>query len=213
MKIYIEGAGPTDAARTECQKAFAKFFESAGLKGRMPRTVACGSRNEAYDKFKTALKNGEDALLLVDSEKPVPVDLSTGKPVSPWNHVKDRDDWHRPDGATDDHIHFMVVCMESWFIADKQEFIRYYSTGNRRCHANAIPDHNTVELLLKNTIFQSLKVATSLSGNAQYKKGTRSFDILAIIRPHMVAAASYHARRLFCRLKVDQTWLDYSEFD
>lgn len=213
MKIYIEGAGPSEAARTECQKAFAKFFESAGLKGRMPRTIACGSRNEAFDKFKTALKIGEDALLLIDSEEPVPIDSETGKPVSPWNHVEKRDGWNRPDGATDDQIHFMVVCMESWFIADRQQFIRYYSTGNRRCNENAIPDHNTVELILKQTAFHCLKIATSPSGNAQYSKGTRSFDILAIIRPEMVAVASYHARRLFCRLKVDQTWLDCSEFE
>jgi len=213
MKIYIEGAGPTEAAQTECRRAFEKFFLAAGLKGRMPRLVACGSRNEAYDKFKIAFRNGDNALLLVDSEEPIRIDSSTDKPISPRVHVKERDGWDCPSGATDDHIYFMAVCMESWFIADKEQFVNYYSTGNRRCNPSTIPENIQVETLKRPLIFKILQDATTSSGKAQYSKGSRSFDILSIISPRKVSDASVHARQLFCHLGVKQSWLDCSDIN
>jgi hypothetical protein len=53
------------------------------MKDNMPRIVACGGRNQAYDRFQTALKNGEHCFLLVDSE--IPVD---NKYMNlPWQHL------------------------------------------------------------------------------------------------------------------------------
>ena len=50
------------------------FFEKAGLKGRMPHVIACGSRQRAYDQFCAAINEAETGsfiVLLVDSESAV----------------------------------------------------------------------------------------------------------------------------------------------
>jgi len=67
-KLYVEGGGGSKLLRTECRAGFSVFLEKAGLRDAMPRIVACGSRNEAYDKFCIAVEHGQRAFLLVDSE-------------------------------------------------------------------------------------------------------------------------------------------------
>lgn len=209
MKIFIEGGGDSEKLQSECQRAFTKFFEKAGLKERrlMPRVVACGGRGAAYDRFCTATRLGEAALLLVDAEAPVATNPTTGHPVEPWAHLRQRDQWACPAGATNEQVHLMAVCMEAWFVADRNAFLTYYSTGNRRANPNALPilpAPANVEALGKQQVFQWLAAASAPSGNLSYSKGSRSFDLLAALNPEEVAKASYHAQRLFCRLGV--TW-------
>ena len=63
----------------------------------MPRIVAGGSRSNTYKNFCTAFyasTHTDFVALLVDSEGPV-----TSKP---WSHLKEHDNWHRPDAAADD---------------------------------------------------------------------------------------------------------------
>ncbi len=152
-------------------------------------------------------------MLLIDSEATIDRDLQTNKPISAWKRLKNRDNWDCPDGATDDHLHLMVQCMESWLVADREQFIAYYSTGNRRCNPHEIPERADIEPLSKKDVFQWLEKTSKLSGKEQYSKGTRSFEILAIIRPEKVAAKSFHARRLFYHLGVTAQWLDRQEFE
>ena len=47
-KLYVEGAGPRRAQQSQCRRAFAKFFEAAGVKNR-PGVEPCGGRQEAFD--------------------------------------------------------------------------------------------------------------------------------------------------------------------
>ena len=47
VKIYVEGGGDQAKLKRECRRAFSKFFEKAGFKGKMPRVVASGSRGSA----------------------------------------------------------------------------------------------------------------------------------------------------------------------
>lgn len=49
VKLYLEGGGDAAALKTACREGFAKFLGKAGMTGRMPRIVACGSRADAYD--------------------------------------------------------------------------------------------------------------------------------------------------------------------
>lgn len=53
-RIYLEGGGDSKAGKIACQKGFRNLLEKCGLQDRMPRLVACGSRNSAYDDFRTA---------------------------------------------------------------------------------------------------------------------------------------------------------------
>lgn len=211
MKIYVEGGGNSEALKSECQRAFNKLFIAAGLEGRMPRIIACGSRNAAYDRFRTEIQRGGNALLLVDSEAAVNHDLQTQKPISPWIHLKLQDRWERPNSASDANVHLMVECMETWFVADKKAFVTYYSEGNRRCNANAIPERDDVESIPKSNVFKCLEDASSPAGKDKYSKGSRSFAILSVIDPRVVATKSFHARRLFSELGVD--WVDKKEFE
>jgi hypothetical protein len=75
----------------------------------MPRIIACGGRDDAFDRFRHAPEE-QHAILLVDSEGPVA--------TKPWVHLKARDGWD-PGAATDDQAQLMVACMERglWRIA------------------------------------------------------------------------------------------------
>lgn len=111
VKVYVEGGGDHNKALdTECRRGFKEFFRKAGLERRMPRIVSCGARSGAYNSFRTSHENAGDddfPMLLVDSEAPV----SGG---DAWEHVRTRDGWQLPDGATPDQLHLMVQAMEAW---------------------------------------------------------------------------------------------------
>ena len=56
VTVYVEGGGNDRTFNAECRKGFRLFFEKSGFKGRMPGIVACGSREDAYDRFRTAVE-------------------------------------------------------------------------------------------------------------------------------------------------------------
>ena len=51
--LYVEGGGNGKALRVECRKGFAQFLAKAGLKGRMPRIRASGSRQDASPRARS----------------------------------------------------------------------------------------------------------------------------------------------------------------
>ena len=57
LTIYVEGGGDTAVLRGKCRKAFSLFLEKTGLAGRMPKIVARGSRNAAFESFKVMVKS------------------------------------------------------------------------------------------------------------------------------------------------------------
>ena len=194
-RIYVEGGGDHRELKTKCRKAFKAFFERY-LAGRMPRVVACGGRQTAYDDFCTALthaKDGDFIVLLVDSEGPV------AETSGPWLHLKNRDNWDKPDGATDDHAHLMVQCMEAWFLADKDCPVTFFGHGfNER----ALPGRSSIEEIPKRDIEEGLKRATrQCDRRGAYHKGHHSFEILAELNSEKVFAASPHAKRLIDALR------------
>jgi hypothetical protein len=205
VKLYVEGGGDAAALKTACREGFSSFLEKAGLKGLMPRIVACGGREDAFDSFCTALKNGEAALLLVDSEEPVAVASQPGvdpKQWLPWQHLRQRkgDEWEKPDVAKDLQCHLMTQCMESWLLADRGTLKSFFGQGFKD---NQLPaTANPVESVAKQQIYQSLAAATrDCKTKAQYGKGEHSFKLLALIDPAKVTDASPWARRFVDELK------------
>ena len=70
-RIYLEGGGDSKDGSIRCREGFRKLLERCGLSGRMPRLVASGSRNTAFDKFKAShsdTSGPEYIALLIDSE-------------------------------------------------------------------------------------------------------------------------------------------------
>ena len=145
------------------------------------------------DRFKTSCEAGETGLLLIDSEDFVSVD-------SPWEHLAERagDGFTKPQNAEDDHCHLMVVCMESWFLADKDALAIFFGQGFNK---SALPGNEKVKEVSKHDIFEGLKRASSKCKiKAPYGKGEHSFRILQIISPEKVGEASPWAKRFFQKL-------------
>ena len=193
-RVYVEGGGDGHKAlKAECRRAFREFFQKAGLAGRLPRVVPGGGRKQTYDDFCTAFGNASDGafvVLLVDSEDPV------GEGVGSWTHLRNRqgDGWDRPAGATDDHAHLMVQCMEAWFLADRETLAAVFGDGFR---PNALPGQADIERIPKRDVLTGLENAARDSRTRRgYKKGRDSFEILAKLNPARVTDASLHARRL-----------------
>lgn len=193
IRVYVEGGGDTRPLKTKCRQGFSEFFRKAGLEGRMPRIVASGSRNEAFDDFCIALKNasvGDFIVLLVDSEAAV------AHGTGPWAHLEheSRDNWEKPPAATDDNVHLMVQCMEAWFMADKDTLGAFFGNGFNR---HALPARSDIENIPKDDIYRGLQRATHLCvPKGAYGKGRHAFDILLRLDPTKVIAASPHAKRL-----------------
>ena len=196
-KLFVEGGGDNEALKTECRRAFRKLLSKAGFKNRMPRIVACGSRKNAYKQFCTALTNassGDVAVLLVDAEAPVTV-------PSPWAHVMERsgDGWNKPGAATDDHLHFMVQCMEAWFLADRAAMRRFFRQGFKEI---ALPAATAdIEAISTIDLYAILKKATrDTKTKGIYEKGKHSFKLLETLDPELIRGASQWAERTFCTL-------------
>ena len=178
-------------SQTQCRRGFSEFFRKAGLAGRMPSVVACGGRDRAYDSFRTSHEGtGTNifSILLVDSEAAV---VGT----DPWQHVAG-DGWQRPGAASQDQIHLMVQAMEAWFHADKEKLKEYFGQGFRLAALKPRPD---IDNIPKADLFTGMQIATrDCVKKGEYSKGQHSFEILALIDPVKVKAASpVHAGRLF----------------
>ena len=189
VKVYVEGGGEGQALRTRCRHGFSQFFERAGLSGRMPAIVACGSRNDAFESYCTALASAgqnDFPVLLVDSESAVAQE--------PWDHLKTRDNWQRPANSCDEHAHLMVQCMETWFVADRDLLARFFGQGFSE---NPLPGSHDVETIPKRDVFRALQMATRNSRTkGEYGKSEHSFEILGQLDPKKVRTASSHARKL-----------------
>lgn len=223
LTIYVEGGNRNSrAALLECQQAFKALLEQAGVPARGFTVTACGDRRTAFEDFKFAVEQGENALLLVDSEAGLATDPRTGQPVNPWQHLAARsgDHWTPPAEATADQAHLMVPTMEAWLMADKKSLAEYYTGKFSREAFNegALLQRVDVEQISKDALYEALQNATRPNrSKGLYHKGNHSFEILRTLNPQAVARGSYHFRRLLCHLKAalqaaSIAWLDCAEF-
>ena len=185
VKVYVEGGGSARPLKTACRRGFKTFIESAGLTGNMPTIVACGSRGDAYNDFKTALAAGQPAMLLVDAEGPMTA-------LGPWEHLEVNDGWNRPSGATNDQCHLLVQVMESWFLADVAALQEYYGQAFR---AQRLPKNLEIEKVPKQDVLNGMARATSGTPKGSYQKGRDGFGILEALDTDKVRQASVHADR------------------
>ncbi len=177
--IYLEGGGDSAQLRIRCREGFRKLLEKSGFVGRMPRLVACGSRQTAFGRFNTAFLakvDGEYVALLIDSEDPMTNINQT------WDHLAIRDGWARPIGAADDQVLMITTCMETWIIVDRSTLEQHYG---RHLRVSALPSLSNIESRDRHEIQAKLATATSPCPNA-YTKNKRSFEILAKLNPDVL---------------------------
>ena len=201
--VYAEGGGSganSASLQAEYRQAFAAFFSRTILStARRPRVVTCGGRDQALEMFKTAVLQGKNALLLVDSEAAVspshaPHPTQNGLP---WAHLRAHDGWNMPAGSSDSDCHLMTQCMESWFLADWQTVQNYFGRG---FITSTLPK-GPIEAIAKLDLYAALQRATnSCETKSRYSKGEHSFKILSLIDPSKVIAASPWAKRLIDEL-------------
>lgn len=190
--VFVEGGGSSRDEQAEIRKSFSRLFEKALGRRSKPRVIACGGRNQAFKDWKIALKSEPRTccLLLVDSEGPV----SHG--VGPWEHVRARkgDGWEKPDGATDEQLHFMVQTMEAWLIADPEALEAHYGRGFRK---DALPARKDVEAIPKVQLCDALERATrDTKTKGRYDK-SHGFTLIGLVDPARLRAAAPHAVRFF----------------
>ncbi len=88
----------------------------------------------------------------------------------------------------------MVQVMESWFLADRRVLADYYGQGFT---AGSLPGQPNIELISKQDVFRALKQASkNTKTKGEYHKTKHGFDLLELIDPNLVRAASGHAERL-----------------
>ena len=183
--LYIEGGGNSKEEKSRCREAFSRLLTRQGFSGRMPRLTACGGRYSAYDDFKTAhaiAKPGHFVALLIDSEDTLDI---PNDPISQqtWEHLWRRDEWERPVGAEDEQVLLMTTCMETWIAADRSTLREHYGAELKE---NKLPSTLNLETLHRHDVQDRLEKATATTSKP-YRKGKRSFDLLAKLNPKELA--------------------------
>jgi len=135
-------------------------------------------------------KSGEIPLLLVDSEGPVAASDTV------WRHLKKRDGWHRPTGASDDQAFLMVQVTETWFLADRELLRSYFDEHFTDAPLRA---WSSLEAVPKATVLNALDRATAGCAK-RYSKGKASYELLGKLNPALVRIACPHAKDLLDRL-------------
>jgi hypothetical protein len=192
VRVYIEGGGTTRREQVGLRQGFADLFTKLLGDRPKPKVIPGGGRDNALKEFECGVRTNPEALclLLVDSEAAVQ------KASAPWEHVRTRegDGWSRPDGATDEQLHFMVQTMEAWFLADPEALAAYYGQGFRD---GALPRHKDVERVAKADLNEALERATKDSKKKGRYQKSHGFELIGKVDPAKVRRASRHAARFF----------------
>lgn len=174
-KLFLEGGGDSKELRSRCREGFRRLLEQAGLEGRMPRLVASGSRSSAFGDFSRAHTEGQAGFvaMLIDSEEPV------ANVDAPWAHLRSRDNWPRPNGASEDQALLMITSMETWIAADRACLQEYFGQGFR---IDALPSGATIEARSRQDVLHALEQATRAC-KVRYAKGKVSFEVIGRLTP------------------------------
>lgn len=191
VAIYMEGGGVSRDAKGDLRRGMETLLqplkEAARAKVLHWKLVACGARNEAFRRFRNAVGNGDNAIvvLLVDAEDPV-----NG---TPRQHLQSRDEWDM-QFADEDTVHFMVQTMETWIVADLDALRTYYG---QKFNGKVLPRAKNLEDVTKADVERKLKQATKRTKKGPYDKIKHARDLLKRIEVGKVKERCPHCKRLF----------------
>ena len=182
--LIVEGGAKGQLA-VEARRAFSTLLKNAGLRGKLPRVVAGGGRGEAFDRYQSALRTGERLALLVDSEDAVTTE-------DPWAHVRQRDNWARPSGATAEQLHLMVRSMEAWLLRDPSALAKYFGKGFAPNRLPSGPPENVD----RHATVDALERAATDTTKRGYKKGRDGFRLMELMDPALLNGEAWAKRFL-----------------
>lgn len=194
VALYMEGGGPGRSGRAALRLGMDHFLRPCKLAARRRRLswklVPCGSRREAYRRFKKACEDSgpnEMQMLLVDSEAPVT--------LPPREHLQERvgDQWDL-GFAKDCAVHLMVQFMETWIVADPGALADYYG---RDFITSKLPRRLDLENEPKASIERALKEATKGTQKGVYHKISHAGELLKRLNQTRVHDRCRHCKRLF----------------
>ena len=191
VTIYVEGGGNAESTLRICRQGFARYCAKLVQAPRRLAIVACGGREQTFDKFKRAVSQAQPddiCAMLVDSEAPV----TMGSTVE---HLRSRDGWKFPTNLNGHRVFLMAQAMEAWFLADREAMAVYYNGGFRPNHLPGRPDD--IETIRKSDLEPSLVRATrDTQTKGIYHKVRHGFALLEMIDPNKVEAGSPQAKLL-----------------
>ena len=199
LRIYVEGGGDGKDSKAEMRRGFVEFLRGARDLARDQRIkwhiIACGSRNNTFDDFVTAIRTHTGAfnVLLVDSEGPV------REGDGPWAHLFGTENgWRdRNPKIGNEHCHLMVQMMEAWVVSDLDALRKFYGP---EFNENPIPRDVNIERVDKGRLDSALKEATRNTSKGEYRKIRHGAKLLTKIDPEKVRHRAPHCDRLFVTL-------------
>ena len=156
------------------------------------KIVPCGGRNQAFDRFRNSIIDGDISvsILLVDAEGALL--------TAPRKHLKQRDQWNL-GSVSESSVQLMVQAMETWIVADPNSLANYFGRGFAR---NALPGEGVdLEQLDRNRISFLLRDTTKRTAKREYKKIRDGSALLARIDPEIVCERCRSCKRLFETLR------------
>jgi hypothetical protein len=199
IRIYVEGGGDRKETKVAVRLGFGAFLgelrDAARQRTLTWDIITCGSRESAFDDFRTACRTHPDCfnVLLVDSEGPVS--------ASPRRHLHARDGWALE--VPEEHCHMMVQAMEEWIIADVEALRAFYGQGFQQ---SAIPGTKEVERIDKDRLLEAMTAASRQTQKGPYHKIHHGPKLLARVDPRVVRPKAPHCQRLFAAVQkvIDQ---------
>ena len=191
VAIYMEGGGDSRDAKAAIRQGMDRLLQplkdAARARALHWKLVPCGGRDEAFRRFRDAVGNGDNAIvvLLVDAEGSVD--------RAPHLHLQSRDGWET--GFADENtIHLMVQTMETWIVADPDALSRYYGQD---FNGNVLPRTTKLEEVTKEDVARVLDRATERTRKGRYQKIKHASDLLKRIDVERVKARCPHCARMF----------------
>jgi len=196
--LYVEGGGDHNSSlRSECRRAFSLMFQKAGITEK-PAVRPMGGSQQAYEAFCNELAIDENhTWLLVDAEELAPAP-KPGDSADPWAHVKDRDQWDKPSGATDQQLQLMNVTMETWLLCDRDALRK--SFGPKINESKLLLSDSSLEAKSKEDVNKALAAAVKDTPAEEYSKGSHSFKILADVDPMKLRLTLFWADRFLLEM-------------
>ena len=197
ITIFMEGGGAGALGRAAIRRGMSDFLastRSAAQRKKIPwKLVPCGSRGNAFRRFREALEHARGSMatvLLVDAEAIVTT-------VDPRVHLQNQDGWDLT-GAPVEAVHLMVQVMETWIVADPTALARYYGQGFAK---GKLPRRANLEDEPKERVLHALKEATRRTTKRDYHKVEHASVLLGRIDPLWVQERCPHCKRLFEALR------------